>query len=223
MKKFLTIVFMLFLSISIFGQSDEVLDLLYEKDNAHTLYTSLLVLQAAGKLDLSATIENAKSYLETEKWGITVLKDEEYITAGSFSLLVIESFDLPHGLIYNFLPIKRYALKELVYKNYILGNPYPGDIMSSFDVIYAVSSLPVNNEINKNYTELDEDVVIESVNMEQDAIVEISDTIEGSVIVNEQVIQSDEKVIVTDELTAEEVIEPAGDILLESTEEQVVE
>lgn len=154
MKKFLIIIVLLFLGMSLFGQSDEILDLLYENENAHTLYTSLLVLQAAGHLGFSASIEEAKSFLEAKKWGLTILKDDEYITMGSFALLVMQSFDLSHGLMYSFLPIKRYALKELVYKNYILGHPYSSDIISSFDVVYAVSSLPIGDDINKDYQDL---------------------------------------------------------------------
>ncbi|MGL1892304.1 MAG: hypothetical protein OCD02_11800, partial [Spirochaetaceae bacterium] len=158
MKKFLSIVVLLFVCGTIFGQSDEILDKLYEQDNAQTLYSALIVLQAAGYLDNDATIDNAREFLESKKWGLSVLKDEEYITAGGFSLLVMEAFDLPHGLIYNLFPIKRYALKEMVYRKYILGAPYTTDIMSSFDVIYVLASIPVNDEINKNYIDESEDV-----------------------------------------------------------------
>lgn len=153
MKKIITIITMLFLSLSIFAQSDEILDILYDQDNAQTIYTSLLVLQAAGVLDLDADVDETRSFLESKTWGNTVLEDKEYISAGSFSLLVMESFNLSHGIVYNFLPTKRYALKELVFKKLILGNPYPNDTMSSFDVVYAISSLPVPENINKNYVD----------------------------------------------------------------------
>lgn len=145
---------MFFLSLSIFAQSDEILDILYDQDNAQTIYTSLLVLQAAGVLDLEADVDEARSFLESTTWGNTVLEDKEYISAGGFSLLVMESFNLSHGIVYNFLPIKRYALKELVYKKLILGSPYPNDTMSSFDVVYAISSLPVPENINKDYVDV---------------------------------------------------------------------
>ena len=166
MKKIVTTVLMVCLSFTLSAQSDEILDILYEDDNAQTIYTSLLVLQAAGILEESATVDEAKDYLEGSSWGVTILEDEEYISAGSFSLLVMHTFDLPHGIMYNFLPIKRYALKELVFQKYILGNPYSHDIMSSFDVVYAVSSLPVSEDINKNYTE-----PITEVTSEVDAVI----------------------------------------------------
>ena len=153
MKKFLIIVFMSFMTISIFGQSDEILDVLYEKEDAQTLYTALLVLQASGTMSEVSTIEDTKVYLSELDWGVTILNDGEYITAGSFSLLVMKSFDIPHGVMYGFLPIKRYALKEMVYQKYLLGSPYPNDVMTSFDVIYAVSSLPVDESINQSYKE----------------------------------------------------------------------
>ena len=149
--------FVFFIGSSLFGQSNEVLDKLYEQENAQTLYAALVVLQASGDIPFDADIDDARAFLEGQKWGESVLSDDEYITVGGFSLLVMESFKLPHGLIYNLLPIKRYALKEMVYQGYILGNPYPNDLMSSFDAIYVLSSLPVREEVNKNY--VDEEIV----------------------------------------------------------------
>ncbi len=152
MKKFFIFIFVLITGVSIsFGQSDELLDKLYQNDLADTFYTSLIVLQASGNLSDEASLEDAKEFLMGTKWGESVLKDEGFITTGGFSLLVMESFNLPHGLIYNILPIRRYALKEMVYLGYLVGNPYSDDLMSSFDVIYALSSIPVDENINKNY------------------------------------------------------------------------
>lgn len=166
MKRNFILIIMVLFSLSIYAQSDEILDILYAQESAQTIYTSLLVLQASGLLDTEATINDAKNYLEMSSWGNSILDDGEYISAGSFSLLVMESFNLPHGIMYNFLPIKRYALKEMVYQQYILGSPYPKDVMSSFEVVYAISSLPVPEGINKDYSdlEIDTSTEIESVN-----------------------------------------------------------
>ncbi|OQY36764.1 MAG: hypothetical protein B6229_09420, partial [Spirochaetaceae bacterium 4572_7] len=153
MSRILLCFFIFVIGSSLFGQSDEILDKLYEQENAQTLYASLVVLQASGDLPSDADIDDARIFLEGQKWGEAVLSDEEFITVGSFSLLVMESFKLPHGLMYNLLPIKRYALKEMLYQEYILGNPYPNDVMSSFNAIYVLSSLPVSEEMNLNYVD----------------------------------------------------------------------
>ena len=188
---------MLFISGFIFSQSDEILDKLYEMENAQTSYAALVVLQAAGHLTFDATVDDALAYLDGQKWGKAVLKDGEEISKGSFSLLVMEAFDLPHGLMYNFLPIKRYALKEMVYNGYILGNPYPNDPISSFDVVYVLASIPVDEDINKNYVEPEEEATMDA---EPEVVVTESSVIEGAT---------------TTEGLSEVAIEPAAEIIPE--------
>ncbi|QEN04473.1 hypothetical protein EW093_07090 [Thiospirochaeta perfilievii] len=158
MKRVLIILILIQFCGGVFAQSNEILDELYKNDDAKTNYVSLIVLQAAGILDDQATVDDATTYLESYKWGETVLNDGEFITTGSFSLLVMEAFNLPHGLIYNIFPNRRYALKEMVYREFILGSPYPNDIISSFNVVYALSSLPVNESINKDYIDTSDQV-----------------------------------------------------------------
>jgi len=157
-KRVLIILILIQFCGGVFAQSNEILDELYKNDDAKTNYVSLIVLQAAGILDDQATVDDATTYLESYKWGETVLNDGEFITTGSFSLLVMEAFNLPHGLIYNIFPNRRYALKEMVYREFILGSPYPNDIISSFNVVYALSSLPVNESINKDYIDTSDQI-----------------------------------------------------------------
>jgi hypothetical protein len=103
----------------------------------------LVLLQIAGFLDDNATLNDAELFLENTKWGSNVLKDGEYISVGGFSLMVMSIYeDLPRGLMYRLMPSRRYATKDLVYNGYILGSPYPNEKITSFDVIFTLSSLP---------------------------------------------------------------------------------
>ncbi len=219
MKKLLTIIAMLFISGFVFGQSDEILDKLYEMETAQTSYASLVVLQAAGHLTLDATVDDAMSYLEGQKWGQSILKDGEEITTGSFSLLVMEAFDLPHGLIYNLLPIKRYALKEMVYNGYILGNPYPNDRISSFDVIYVLASIPVNEDINRNYVDPEPEPELEEV-MEETTVEIESVEVDSAEV--EPVEVSESETVITEEVVTPEVVEPEP-VVIEEAETTVLE
>lgn len=153
MKRILLILILTFLSGFIFAQSDEALDELYSKKNAQTLYAALVTLQASGDLDDNATARDARLFLEGSKWGRSVLKDGEFLTKGGFSLLIMQSFDLPKGLMYRILPSKRYALREMLFQEYILGNPYSSDPITSFDVIFTLSSLELDSSLNENYLE----------------------------------------------------------------------
>lgn len=171
MKRSLICVMLLLGSLA-FSQSDEVLDRLYEDENAKTLETALIVLQAANILTEESGVEDANAFLlEEAGWGTRVLDDGEYISTGSFSLLVMKTFDLKSGLMYKLFPSRRYALKELIFQGYILGSPYPGDTMSSFNVIYAVSSLPTNENINADYKY--DTIEVEPVESATEKIVEV--------------------------------------------------
>lgn len=204
MKKLLITITMILLSSALFSQSDEVLDRLYAFEEAKTLETALIVFQASNALTDQATIEDASALLGESKWGLKVLDDGEFITVGGFSQLLLEAFQLDHGVMYNILPIRRYALKEMLYLGYILGNPYPGDIMTSFNVIYAVSSMPVDEDINKNYVDIDD---IEDV---------AEDAGEDENVIDE------ETEVVTDVIEEEEVIEETAEVVTDVNEEEKV-
>lgn len=193
MKRILVLITAVMLGGFLFGQSDEVLDKLYEEDNAKTMITSLLVLQASSHLTFNSTVDDAREYLETTKWGKTVLKDGDFITKGGFSLLVMEAFNLPHGIMYGLFQTKRYALREMVFSEYILGNPYTNDIMPSFDVIYILSSLDVDSEINKNYT--DQELELEAdteVIVDEEPVLDEEESQPEAEIINEEIVEEAE-------------------------------
>lgn len=208
MKKIIFAITLILFSSILFAQSDEVLDRLYEEENARTLETALLVFQASNSLTDQATIEDASKLLGESKWGQKVLNDGEFITVGGFSQLLLEAFQMEHGIMYNILPVRRYALKEMLYNGYILGNPYPGNIMTSFNVIYAVSSMPVDEDINKNYVDLEEGAVEES-----------SEDIKIEAV--ESVVETEVPVETSEEAKTEEAIEPAAET--EESAEPVIE
>lgn len=212
MKRYLLLVVIALFCSFLTAQSDEILDKLYEEDNAKTLITSLLVLQASSHLTFNSTVDDAREYLETTKWGNSILEDGQYITKGGFALLVMKAFDLPHGIMYGLLPIRRYALKEMIFSEYILGNPYPNDIMGSFDVIYTLSSLTVNQDINKNYI----DVEFE----EESSETELTNSESELEIVNE-IEESETEVSETEVIDSESELEIVNEI--EDTEAEVSE
>lgn len=141
MKKGILLVFIYVFSSFLFGQSEEAMDVLYSKKDADTVYTALIALQISGNLASDATVDDAVSFLDDKKWGKKVLKDGDFLTKGGFSLMVMELFDLPRGVMYRLIPSKRYALREMTHMKYILGSPYVNDGISTFDVIYTLSSL----------------------------------------------------------------------------------
>ncbi len=147
MKKYLIITLLTIISGTVFAQSNDILDEFYAEKEAKTSHTALILLQIAGYLDDDATLNDAEIYLENTTWGGNVLKDGEFITVGGFSLMIMNLYkEIPRGVMYRLLPSRRYATKDLIYNGYILGNPYPNEKMTSFDVIFTLSSL--SGELN---------------------------------------------------------------------------
>lgn len=168
MKKLLVFILLSLFSSILFAQSDEILDILYSKERAQVIYTAHIVLQASGDIGLEATIDDTKEFLNSSRWGRSILKEGEFLTKGGFALLIMKSFDLPKGLFYRLFSTKRYALRDMVYNDYILGSPYVNEPISSFDVIYTISSLDLDSNIVTQEIDGDTETVEDSVTVEDE-------------------------------------------------------
>lgn len=206
MKRVLLLTTMLLLGGFIFSQSDEVLDELYKDELAQKEYTILLVLQAAGILDNTAEVSDAVTELEKLDWGEGILKDDKYISYGSFSLLVMEAFKLPHGIMYGLIQNKRYALREMKYSGYILGNSYTSDIITSFDVVYVLSSLPVSEDVSNKWVESETPAGTEAV-VETEGEMKVAEDAPVDVTTEE---------VITETAVSEVAVEPANTETVES-------
>jgi hypothetical protein len=139
-KYFLCVLATLIVSSYSFGQSNDVIDAFLEEEYADYERTVYLLMTASGKLaeDLSpavavATLDETLGLDSTAKKGTA-------IPFGDFAFYMMETFDLPGGIFYGFLPGPRYAVRELNYKAFLANSKRETDLLSPFEVLQAISA-----------------------------------------------------------------------------------
>ena len=101
------------------AQSNDVIDRLIEQNTATYADAYYMVQAAAGN-----TAENPSES-----------GSERKITLGEYSHLIMQTFELPGGLMYRLFPGPRYATREIAYQGFIRGIEMPGRTISGREVL----------------------------------------------------------------------------------------
>lgn len=144
MKKNKLILFgfiMAYLPVFLFSQSNTVIDEMLDKEKAGFGRTSYMVFTAAGLLGDNATLEESLKYLDKLKWNMKNKESGEYITLGEYSYMLMKSFNLSGGIMYQIFPGPRYASRELFYLKFIDENRDPNRYVSGEEVIRILGRL----------------------------------------------------------------------------------
>lgn len=131
---------------AVVAQSNEVIDAILAEDAITYGNAAYLFLTAGGVLNDEATVDEAYEYLErgpenrsganysiggasftTARVPQTPLKKpaDAAVTLGEFSLLTMETFNIPGGLMYTIFSSPRYAARELAFRDIVQGDAYP--------------------------------------------------------------------------------------------------
>ena len=141
MKKFpiLLLVFLLGGLSFAFGQSNALIDQYLEKEEADYFTSAYFVLSAAEIIPESATPEEAAARARQDP-GVSVPENNRSISLGEFAHLIVESFEIPGGLMYGFFPGPRYAAREITYREFTLDKTAPGSKISGDDALRILGS-----------------------------------------------------------------------------------
>jgi hypothetical protein len=132
----LLVVFGLFCGAAILlAQSNDLLDELLSEEKASFGKANYLVLLAAGLIEEDMTVEQSLNFLERQNWGLKRRGENEPITLGEYSYLVMKSLDIPGGLMYRIFPGPRYASRELVYLGIGIEKRDPYGYLSGEEVV----------------------------------------------------------------------------------------
>ncbi|MCD6396835.1 MAG: hypothetical protein J7L71_04805 [Spirochaetaceae bacterium] len=118
------------LPLFLHSQSNAVIDKLLDTNQADWGKTSYLILTAAQLIDENADIAEAMTALDKQKWGINIKGQEEPVTLGEYSYLLMKAFDMTGGLMYRIVPGPRYAARELDYMGFIDTDKSPDRTLS---------------------------------------------------------------------------------------------
>ena len=123
------------------GQSNEMLDALFEESATTLGQAAYLVLTASGLLPEEATPAEAAAALAGQGWTVPERSAREPLTLGEYSHLLMQAFQIEGGLMYRIFPGPRYAGRELAYLRLIRGDTSPYRSFSGEEAIAIIGRL----------------------------------------------------------------------------------
>jgi hypothetical protein len=139
MRKRLFIACLLLAALSggagLFAQANELVDEFVEQKPALYGHAAYLILTASGKIPETATIEEAATYAQDQRWGLANLKVDAPVSLDQVSLLIMKSLELQGGIFYTLFPSPRYALRELTFLRVAAKPNWPDKLVAGDEVM----------------------------------------------------------------------------------------
>ena len=142
MKKIVFAVLLTVLSVSLWGQSNELLDQFLERDTADAATTLLLIAQVSGNLPMDSSGNEGYDWALKQKFGKQVKKisPEDPISLGLFYLVLFKSFHIKGGNMFNITVSPRYAALLAGYKGYVEPSSlYTNRSMPPYEVLTGIT------------------------------------------------------------------------------------
>lgn len=109
---------------ALFAQSNAVIDDILANERMTYGHAVYILGVADGTIPERTSVADA--HRQSQADGLYFgYEREDPVTLGEFSFMVMETFDVPGGLMYTVLPSPRYAARELAFRNVIQGDAYP--------------------------------------------------------------------------------------------------
>ena len=122
------------------AQSNAAIDTLIDKKEAACGETYLLALASAGLVKPEATVPEAMSYLEANKFGVT-REPEAPVTLGDLCYVLMRAHQVPGGVMYAVSPGPRYATREFEYLGWVRRAPVPSRRVSGEEVLQIIGQV----------------------------------------------------------------------------------
>jgi len=142
MKKIVFAAVLIVLAVSLWGQSNELLDQFLEQDHADVATTFLLIAQASGNLPLDTLPEDGYAWALEQKFAKHVKKfsPDDSITLGLYYLALFKSFHIRGGGMFNTFGTPRYAALEAEFKGYVEPSTvYTDRLMPPYEVLTGIT------------------------------------------------------------------------------------
>jgi hypothetical protein len=126
---------------SLWGQSNELLDELFEEPATTLEQAAYLILTAAARIPDDSSPADAAAALAGQGWTVPERSADEPLTLGEYSYLLMQAFALKGGLMYRIFPGPRYAGRELAYLQLVKGDTSPYRTFSGEEAIGILGRL----------------------------------------------------------------------------------
>jgi hypothetical protein len=142
-KKFsILVVFSVFSWVSLWGQSNDLLDDFLSKESADVGTSLLLLAQSLNELPYEAGTEDAVAWAGSQSWWKTVqnLPPSDPLPLGRFFLVLFQSYEVNgKSLMFSLFKTPRYAAREAFSLNFCSGKPYYNRNLQPSEVLFAIS------------------------------------------------------------------------------------
>jgi hypothetical protein len=125
----------------LWGQSNELLDTLFDEPATTLGQAAYLVLTASGRIPDDSSPADAAASLAGQGWNVPERIADEPLTLGEYSHLLMQAFELKGGVMYRIVPGPRYAGRELAYLKIIRGDTSPYRTFSGEEAIGILGRL----------------------------------------------------------------------------------
>jgi hypothetical protein len=141
-NKTIVFIFLLVLPGLLHAQTAQVIEKLLETHSVSNRQAAWLVLEAAdivtGSSPMAETAE-AFSYAAGRRWLPKNAQAESQARLDEISLLIMQAFNIRGGVMYRLLNNPRYAYRELVYRNLLMGRIDPQMAVSGYELLFLVN------------------------------------------------------------------------------------
>jgi outer membrane protein OmpA-like peptidoglycan-associated protein len=137
--KAIAIIFLLALPGLLHAQTAQALEELLETHAVSNQQAAWLVLEAANIAATSSRTADAFSYAMERQWLPGNARAASQARLDDVSLLIMRAFSIKGGVMYSFLKTPRYAYRELVFQNLLMGRLDPEMAVSGYELLFLVN------------------------------------------------------------------------------------
>lgn len=142
MKKMVFILVCAFLcSLSVWSQSNDIIDALLEEDKATWGNAAYMIVTASGQADDSVSAQESIEIINSNGWGVSISAPDSPVQAASFAAVLMKAFALDGGLMYRIFPVSRYAFRDMRFKGLMLTVRDPDKKLSGPDVLNILNEV----------------------------------------------------------------------------------
>lgn len=152
MRKISTVLLLIFFTaLSLFAQSNEIIDTYLDQPQADLTTSIWLVLLSENLIPEDADTADAMAFFKASEFSRKIPVDEpdRPIEFGEFAYIAMEAMDLPGGMMYAIFPTPRYASREFLYRRWMPGRPKQGAYLTPWEVTSSLSELIAWKEAQK--------------------------------------------------------------------------
>ena len=140
-KLLTTFLFLAFLLPAFSQNAAEIENIL---DTKEITFEQAVYFTLAAALDIPRN--QAFAHAVQNGWLPKAARSTNPITLSSLSLLVMKAFDIKGGMMYRITGSRRYAFREMKYRDFITGRVYPNQKVSGEQFLQILSTAIMENE-----------------------------------------------------------------------------